>query len=76
MKVSLTTKPGTKAHTIRPFINDWCIWELPTQLWKDPAIQKAIIHAYELGWEHAYMRTQQSLANSSTITVVDDQKNR
>ena len=45
-------------NTIAPFINGWNVWNIPEKYW-DQSVQDAIIHAYELGAQHA----QQDMIN-------------
>ena len=37
--------------SVAPFINGSNVWDMPPEHWVD-AVQKAILHAYELGWRH------------------------
>ena len=36
---------------VAPFIDGWNVWDIPEQEWT-AAVEKAVLHAYELGWNH------------------------
>lgn len=39
---------------VAPFIDGWNVWDIPEQEWTH-AVQKAVLHAYELGWRHCHV---------------------
>lgn len=36
--------------SIAPFIDGWNVWDIPPESWCE-AVEQAILHAYELGWQ-------------------------
>jgi len=36
---------------VAPFINGWNVWHIPVNEWTE-AVQRAVLHAYELGAMH------------------------
>lgn len=47
--VRRTNKDGKPS--LAPFINGWNVWDIPPESWCE-AVEQAILHAYELGWQH------------------------
>ena len=41
-----------RPKVIAPFINDWCVWDIEEAHWTED-VKSAILHAYELGHQHA-----------------------
>ena len=53
-QTELRTERRTDRHnrpSVAPFINGWNVWDIPPEHWVY-AVQQAILHAYELGWQH------------------------
>lgn len=46
--VRRTDKNGKPS--VAPFINGWNVWDIPPEHWCE-AVEKAILRAYELGWQ-------------------------
>jgi hypothetical protein len=52
-------KSGTGKKLIAPYINDWCVWDIPAKEWT-PAVQAAVAHAYQIGVQHAITEMSRS----------------
>lgn len=52
----------TGKKCVAPFINEWNVWDIPEKEWT-PAVQSAIIHAYELGIIHTKKQMSECIQN-------------
>jgi hypothetical protein len=63
-------KSGTGKKLIAPYINDWCVWDIPAKEWT-PAVQAAVAHAYQIGVQHTitemYIRLEAPSCNANDI---------
>lgn len=45
---------------VAPFINGWNVWDIPEKEWTQ-AVQRAVLHAYEVGWRHCMLEVQKKV---------------
>jgi hypothetical protein len=48
---------------VAPFINDWNVWDIPLKEWT-PAVQAALVRAFEIGCETTAQRVKEAAATS------------
>jgi hypothetical protein len=62
-------KSDTGKKMVAPYINDWCVWDIPVKEWT-PSVAEAVMRAYALGAQHMKGEINETVEAPSALNAV------